>query len=69
VRIDGGDVLKEGTVFHWSTFGLLLESKVNEFVPYTRIGSYETDVSWARLFRGNGLPFSRLRPALLLTAA
>src|ERR1700734_3624007 len=30
VRIDGGDVLKEGNAFHWSTFGLLLESKVNE---------------------------------------
>src|ERR1700685_753148 len=40
VRIDGGDVLKEGAVFHWSTFGLPLESKVNEFVPYTRIGWY-----------------------------
>ena len=40
VRIDGGDVLKEGDVFHWSTFGLPLESKVNEFVPYTRIGWY-----------------------------
>jgi hypothetical protein len=35
VRIDGGDVLEEGNVFHWSTFGLPLESKVNEFVPYT----------------------------------
>jgi hypothetical protein len=33
-------VLKEGTVFHWSTFGLPLESKVNEFVPNTRIGWY-----------------------------
>ena len=40
VRIDGGDVLKEGTVFHWSTFGLPLESKVNEFVPDTRSGWY-----------------------------
>ena len=40
VRIDGGDVLKDGTVFHWSTFGLPLESRVNEFVPYTRIGWY-----------------------------
>ena len=40
VRIDSGDVLKEGAVFHWSTFGLPLESKVNEFVPYTRIGWY-----------------------------
>ena len=40
VHIDGGDALKGGTVFHWSTFGLPLESKVNEFVPYTRIGWY-----------------------------
>jgi hypothetical protein len=38
VRIDGGDVLKESTVFHWSTFGIPLESRVNEFVPHTRIG-------------------------------
>ena len=35
---DGDDILKEGSIFHWSTFGLLLESKVNEFVPFTRIG-------------------------------
>jgi hypothetical protein len=27
-------------VFHWSTFGLPLESRVNEFVPYTLIGWY-----------------------------
>jgi hypothetical protein len=40
VRIDGGNVLKNGTVFHWSTFGLPLESRVNEFTPYTRIGWY-----------------------------
>ncbi len=40
VRIDGDDILKEGSIFHWSTFGLLLESKVNEFVPFTRIGWY-----------------------------
>ena len=40
VRIDEGYVLKDGTVFHWSTFGLPLESRVNEFVPYTRIGWY-----------------------------
>jgi hypothetical protein len=32
--------LKGGTVFHWSTFGLPLESKVNEFVPYACIGWY-----------------------------
>jgi hypothetical protein len=35
-----GDVLKEGAVFRWSTFGLPLESKINEFVPYARIGWY-----------------------------
>ena len=40
VRIDDGNVLKDGAVFHWSTFGLPLESRVNEFVPYTRIGWY-----------------------------
>ena len=40
VRIDGGNVLAHGTVFHWSTFGLPLESRVNEFVPHTRIGWY-----------------------------
>ena len=40
VRIDGGNVLEDGTVFHWSTFGLPLESRVNEFVPHTRIGWY-----------------------------
>jgi hypothetical protein len=32
VRIAGGDVLRDGTVFHWSTFGLPLESRVNQFV-------------------------------------
>jgi uncharacterized protein YndB with AHSA1/START domain len=40
VRIDGGDILKADTVFHWTTFGLPLESEVNEFVPYNRIGWY-----------------------------
>jgi hypothetical protein len=40
VRIEGGGVLGEGTVFHWTTFGLPLESRVNEFVRYTRIGWY-----------------------------
>jgi hypothetical protein len=40
VRIDGGNVLKDGTVFRWSTFGLPLESRVYEFMPYTRIGWY-----------------------------
>ena len=40
VKITGDNVLKEGTVFRWTTFGLPLESKVNEFTPYTRIGWY-----------------------------
>jgi polyketide cyclase/dehydrase/lipid transport protein len=40
VSIVGGSSLTEGTVFHWTTFGLPLESKVNEFVPYSRIGWY-----------------------------
>ena len=40
VRIlgDGGSVLKPDTVFFWTTFGLKLESRINEFVPYSRIG-------------------------------
>jgi uncharacterized protein YndB with AHSA1/START domain len=40
VRITGGTALAQGTIFRWTTFGLPLESKVNEFVPYTRIGWY-----------------------------
>jgi uncharacterized protein YndB with AHSA1/START domain len=39
VRITGSDTqLKEGTVFRWTTFGLPLESRLNEFVPHSRIG-------------------------------
>jgi hypothetical protein len=39
VRIVGGSpVLAAGTIFRWTTFGLPLESRINEFVPYTRIG-------------------------------
>jgi uncharacterized protein YndB with AHSA1/START domain len=40
VRIVKGTQLAQGTVFRWTTFGLPLESKINEFVPYTRIGWY-----------------------------
>jgi hypothetical protein len=40
VRITDGTVLAEDTLFRWTTFGLPLESKINEFVPYTRIGWY-----------------------------
>jgi hypothetical protein len=38
--IDGGKLLSEGTVFRWTTFGLPLESRIHEFVPYSRIGWY-----------------------------
>jgi hypothetical protein len=42
VRIvgDGGTVLKEGATFRWTTFGLPLENRIDEFVPYSRIGWY-----------------------------
>jgi uncharacterized protein YndB with AHSA1/START domain len=41
VRIIGNSpVLAQGTVFRWTTFGLPLESKINEYVPSTRIGWY-----------------------------
>jgi hypothetical protein len=33
-----GPILKDNTVFRWTTFGLPLESRVNEFVPFSRIG-------------------------------
>ena len=38
--IGGGDELKAGSVFRWTTFGLPLESRINEFTPYSRIGWY-----------------------------
>ena len=38
VRIrGGGTALDENSVFTWTTFGLPVESEVNEFVPFTRI--------------------------------
>jgi hypothetical protein len=41
VQITGGaSKLDSGSVFRWQTFGIDLESRVNEFVPYTRIGWY-----------------------------
>ena len=40
VKIIGDTVLKDRTMFRWTTFGLPIESKVNEFIPYTRIGWY-----------------------------
>jgi hypothetical protein len=33
-------IIGQGSVFRWTTFGLPIESKVNEFVPYRRIGWY-----------------------------
>src|SRR5258705_9247578 len=33
---DEGSVLKDNAVFHWTTFGLALESRINEFVPFSR---------------------------------
>ena len=36
VKISGDTVLRDGTVFRWTTFGLPLESRVNEFAPYTK---------------------------------
>jgi hypothetical protein len=40
VQILGGrdSVLKSDSVFRWTTFSLPLESRINEFVPYSRIG-------------------------------
>ena len=41
VQITGGaSKLDSGTVFRWQTFGIDPESRVNEFVPYARIGWY-----------------------------
>jgi hypothetical protein len=34
----GGKALAPDSVFRWTTFGLPLESQLNEFVPYSRIG-------------------------------
>jgi Polyketide cyclase / dehydrase and lipid transport len=41
VQIQGGDsVLRDGTAFRWTTFGLTIESKVHEYVPNRRLGWY-----------------------------
>jgi uncharacterized protein YndB with AHSA1/START domain len=41
VRIlDDSSRLAAGSVFRWTTFGLPLESRINEFVPFSRIGWY-----------------------------
>jgi uncharacterized protein YndB with AHSA1/START domain len=36
----GATVLAKGSVFTWKTFGQPLESRIDEFVPYTRISWY-----------------------------
>ncbi len=41
VRIQGGDtLLRDGTVFRWTTFGLSIESRVHELEPNRRLGWY-----------------------------
>jgi hypothetical protein len=41
VEVQGGDtVLRDGTVFRWTTFGLVIESKVHEYVLNQRLGWY-----------------------------
>jgi uncharacterized protein YndB with AHSA1/START domain len=41
VEIQGGDpVLRNGTVFRWTTFGLAIESRVHEYVLNQRLGWY-----------------------------
>jgi hypothetical protein len=35
---DGGSVLKDNSIFRWTTFRLPLESRINEFMPFNRIG-------------------------------
>ena len=38
--LNGAKVLGDGTTWRWTTFGLPLESRVHEYVPYTRLGWY-----------------------------
>ena len=38
--LNGAKVLGDGTAWRWTTFGLPLESRVDEYVPYTRLGWY-----------------------------
>jgi uncharacterized protein YndB with AHSA1/START domain len=64
VRIvsDSSSVLKDGSAFRWMTFGLPLESRIHEFVPFSRIGWYgyapNTEPTfyhtWYLTRRGNG---------------
>ena len=38
--LNGVKVLGAGTAWRWTTFGLPLESRVHEYVPYTRLSWY-----------------------------
>jgi len=38
VAVEGGRELQAGSVFHWKTFGVTLDSRVEEFVPNERLG-------------------------------
>ncbi|WP_293386658.1 SRPBCC family protein [Phenylobacterium sp.] len=38
--LNGARVLGDGTAWRWTTFGLPLESRVHEYVPYSRLGWY-----------------------------
>jgi hypothetical protein len=38
--LNGAKVLGDGTAWRWTTFGLPLESRVHEYVQYTRLGWY-----------------------------
>jgi uncharacterized protein YndB with AHSA1/START domain len=41
VEVKSADpVLRDGAVFRWTTFGLVIESKVHEYVPNQRLGWY-----------------------------
>jgi uncharacterized protein YndB with AHSA1/START domain len=55
-------VLEVGTAFRWTTFGLTIESRIHEFVPFSRIGWYGYAAgtepafyhTWYLIRRGNG---------------
>lgn len=40
VLLNGAKVLEHSTTWRWTTFGLVIESKLHEYVPYSRLGWY-----------------------------
>ena len=38
--LGGAKELNRDSIFSWTTFGVSIESRINEFVPFTRIGWY-----------------------------